>query len=458
MADTGKRPPHELPTYLKPLLEPTPSSIAKLLAVWDGLSTERHLEILGLYEHLETYPFLRDRVYRKALESDNAYVRYLAAKHLYRSCEPSQEQTGINKQIAEDRDPLVRYSYLERSLGIIGDRDLDDPVQFFALPHAARLAKVQGLWRPGEILANLVRHAVEHELRTGKVSENELAEILLDCVAKPAFRETHALNLGSYDGYGEYSKGTSVVALWHLVPDVPSFMSYILLHYLPESAGLQTGIPPEVLERMTDAQLEVLLSRRDITLEGLRKRLFFDGATQQTRDCPSGLFSAAISYNFDLTYEEFAVILNRPEEERARFLNNLCFAYDLSLCLRQAIHDLLLHYDWSDMRCSGGAEWAKRSLEDGLERVRREASARKKKEVNEWRLYQLARIAVPWKQDREAYPPEEDLGFLAEHIHKGDTWATFTAFSRAWAEDWQRIKKQGLEEVIERLFPIDHES
>ena len=34
-------------THLEPLIEPTPSGVAKLLAAWDGLSTESQMAVLA---------------------------------------------------------------------------------------------------------------------------------------------------------------------------------------------------------------------------------------------------------------------------------------------------------------------------------------------------------------------------------------------------------------------------
>ena len=71
-----------LPDHLAPLLEPTPSGAAKLVAAWDGLNTESQILILTALDTAGLPAYLNEKVRIKALDSANAYVRYLAARRL----------------------------------------------------------------------------------------------------------------------------------------------------------------------------------------------------------------------------------------------------------------------------------------------------------------------------------------------------------------------------------------
>src|SRR5690606_2430319 len=122
-------------------------------------------------------------------------------------------------------------------------------------------------------------------------------------------------------------------------------ISHILIENLPEASGLKNEIPGDVIDSMTDYQLETLLYRRDIGLEKLRKKLFW--GTDESRD---RIKSAAVSFNFKLEYDEFAKILAKPPKERVSILKDLgMMASQLPLCFYDAIHDVLFASDVSPL-------------------------------------------------------------------------------------------------------------
>jgi len=447
---------HSLPPYLGELLRPTPSGVAKLIAAWDGLSVETQILLLDRLADVG----MEDAIRAKAMESPNAYVRYLAARDfcfVEEIDKEDEDKKSLKKRIEEDADPLVRYSTLEGNG--VGSfflmKDYTGPDSFFLLPHEARLAKVRLLTGCGQSMAELISYALDHQFKEGKVSEIELCEILLDYLAKPEFKQAYLYDARSYDGYGEYGKGEAIAALWELLPKVPEGVSYVLIQNLPEDAGLKSGIPEKIVGSLTDRQLEILLWRNDIRLLGLRKKLFFECTTER-----EDLQGAAVSRNFDLTYEEFAQVLAKPEEEKARLLRTVAlFAHDLSLWLLDAIHDVLSEAHWSNDVDRFGtigekAEWAERSFEDKLEQLK---DYERDKQVREWRLYKLAKKAVPWKQGEQGYPPSGDLEFLAKHIVAGDTWGTFIAFSDAWAKNYWELKRKRLDRDLQRACPLEEE-
>src|SRR4029077_15971686 len=104
-----------LPDHLVPLLEPTPSGAAKLVAAWDGLTTESQILILNVLETTGLPAYLNEKVFTKALDSANAYVRYLAARRLTFAPDDTEEKKAVKKRIEDDPDPLVRYCLLEES-------------------------------------------------------------------------------------------------------------------------------------------------------------------------------------------------------------------------------------------------------------------------------------------------------------------------------------------------------
>lgn len=120
-------------------------------------------------------------------------------------------------------------------------------------------------------------------------------------------------------------------------------------------------------------------------------------------------------------------------------------ARDLSLCLYEAIHDVLFISDvglfsWQD------AQFARDTLDRKLKELK---GWRREKQLSELRLYRLAKQAVPWKEDEKGYPPSGELAFLSKSIVERDTWGTFISFSKAWPEDTWRTKK--LEKHLPRI-------
>jgi len=310
--------PESLPEHLKPLLEPTPSGAAKLLAAWDGLTVETQINILAGLSKAQHPPYLARKIRLKALESETAYIRYLAFQGGHFSDDAGDIE--VKTRIEADPDALVRYSTKENTDWTWSDRELENPEIFLALPHEVRLAKVRYLARFGEEIANIVTHALDNHLKDGRVSEIELYEVLADYVLKPDFRQ-HLQGTKwreRYDGYGEYRAGKEIEALWRLVPKSPVLLAHFLIQTLPPEAGLSSGIPKDVIESLTEQQLGTLLYRRDIDLHDLRKELFRTTGKDRYR-----VKAAAISSHFSIDDTEFAEILSLPDPEKIKTLKEV---------------------------------------------------------------------------------------------------------------------------------------
>jgi hypothetical protein len=294
-----------IPDYLSDLLQPTPSGVAKLIAAWDGLSGESQIQILKLQNNLAPN-YLWQKVLIKALDSAVPYIRYLAVKRLDLSPDENAEKTALKKRIEEDPDVLVRFSGLEDSNTLFDYYSRGNMSWFFELPHEARLACVRSLATDGEMVAKLISHAVDNQLKTGAVTKEELCEIISDYVVKPRFKEYYD-RPDEMSYYGVHTKQEDLESLWELVLKLPESASRILIEHLPESAELFTSIPANVLEGLNDGQLERLFFRADIKLKELRKKIFWeaDGSRKYLRE-------AAVSHNFDLSHSEFALILSKP--------------------------------------------------------------------------------------------------------------------------------------------------
>lgn len=100
-----------IPSFLRPLTQPTPSGVAKLLAAWDGLQNESKIQILTYFNKLSNIEFpeyLHDQVRLRALCSDVPYIRYLASPGPYSSNKEMLER------IANDPVPLGRVDGFDK--------------------------------------------------------------------------------------------------------------------------------------------------------------------------------------------------------------------------------------------------------------------------------------------------------------------------------------------------------
>ena len=258
-------------------------------------------------------------------------------------------------------------------IGSTSRSGLRDPEKFFAIPHEAQLATVRKLTDGGEGVAKLISYAVEHQLKDGRISEVKLFEILSDYLDKPVFKNQYKEDPLNYDGWSKYVAGKDIEALWELVLKLPEDISHVLIEHLPENAGLSNGIPKHVLDGISNRQLETLFFRFDIGLESFRKQKLFEAAQrdgEEKDDAIDGMRMAAITHAFDLTIEEFAGILAKPDKPRVKTLKELSMvAGDLRLCLFEAIHDALFASEVSPSDYED-AEWAMRSFERKLEKLR----------------------------------------------------------------------------------------
>ena len=436
--------PAQLPPHLEPLLQPTPSGVAKLLAAWDGLQVETQLDFLSRLAQIKYPAFLVAEIREKALRSETPYVRYMAYLGAYLNSD-SANDVAAKQRIEADSDPLVRYSTKEIEWAI-ADKEISDAETFLALPHEARLAKVRLLKANGDDIAKIVSCAVDNHLKDGRVSETEIYEVLADYLLKPSFRQHYEGDKWrrSYDGYGEFTAGRDIEALWRLVPAIPARLAHLLIETLPPEVGLSSGIPPEVIRDVTDHQLQTLLYRRDISLRDLRQEIFRTAG--KDRD---GVLAAAISSHFSVENAEFAELLRLPEKERLAALRNLAtYAGDLRLCVYEALHDYLSVTDkWED---ASYAEIAKeRKLGDLQPGWRRD------EELRQLRLYLLARQTAPLAKENQGgavHPPYGDLEFLARHAKRGDPWQTFVAFESEWQSS---STAKALERCLPRIDGVD---
>ncbi|WP_028316967.1 hypothetical protein [Desulfatibacillum aliphaticivorans] len=427
-----------LPSYLKDLVQPTPSSVVKFLAAWDNLCVETQIKLLTTIEEISFPDYLSKRILSKSLDSPNSYIRYLSAKQIVHLNHEDEEVKELILKIESDPDPLVKYSPLE-SEWCWQIPSEDKAEEFFDLPQEARLSTVRQSKNGGKWIAYLITYGINKLLPKSKITNLELTEILTDYLMNPNFSTYYGTKpFNDYDGFSEFDKGEDIVTLWELTRIAPKEISWVLIANLPENSGLKSEIPESTLNRLNPWQLEQLLFRKDIKLRDFRKKIFL-----QTAKKGDSARCAAISYNFDLSYEEFAQVLSLPEAEKVGILSDLAlYAGDLSLVIYDALSDCLRRSKVFD-----NIKWARMNFQRKAESL---SGWRRREEIKELQLYRLAIQAAPWKVKKQGHPPEGELGFLSTGIIKGNTWRTFLNFS----DEWEKKGNKKLENIFQKFLKL----
>lgn len=446
----------ELPSHLHPLLEPTPGGNAKLLAAWDGLNVETQIQLLSWIEQHENKAYSVSAIREKAIDSTNAYVRYLAAKHLRWNQE-------VKPRIESDEDPLVRYTAL--SFGVT------KPEELFKLPQDARLACVRDQNNSGQLIASFVEYAIDHQGDGSAASKSELKELLSEYVGGAFFRETYFTDpyKPSIDGWSDYEKGKDIDALWTLVPKLSIELADILVNSLPMSSGLSSERSKEFLLSLNPCLLNRILRKRENKLRDFRRAVFWDG----TGVVKEYTVSDAVQWNFDLTLEEFGKILALPNEERFAKLDALTNANELRLVFYEAIRDhVRAHEDAAPSSLSDSVVYF--LMDTARYRLSNLQGEQKEEELRLLGLYVLARRIAPpgtdedspldlsnpnewrarahrdplteagkiWQERKKEDPFARLICKLWNFQQRKDTWTTFMELEKNWWLQNETLQRQ----------------
>jgi hypothetical protein len=200
-----------------------------------------------------------------------------------------------------------------------------------------------------------------------------------------------------------------------------------------------------ILNDLTDEQLEYLLMRDDIRAEEFRKELFWrDEIPNDNEDefMPYREFwSQASLYHFKLNEEEFARILSLPPKEQQKRLESLSQAHSLELYQYLAIIQLVTKFD-KDSYDNFYINFAEDELK---KRLNQEPEFFRDEQLIKLRLYDLAYASRNWRNPDDLYSCEEILYPVKV---EDDTWKTFLAFIVAF-------KKSEL--TLKDLLPTEYE-
>jgi hypothetical protein len=431
-------------SHLEPLLDGTPLGFERMKLAWPALPISDRIRLLKRLDtptHTDRSAF--GRSYRReemidlALSDENAYIRYLAARHVDQpSTFPGIDQTHHDQdekryeKVKADGVDLVRFSgtdaLWQQRVNYIGN-----PTAFWKLPHINRLVLVDGLRDDGDKISDLLFFATNELLPIQEISTEEMHDVLLqylDC--KPI--------TGRFDLFDD-----GVSALWNAVPHLPFTLAYTLIESLPGSVSLGSAIAPEVLSSLKPRQIEQLLWRDDIALPELRRKVFEESS--------GGLRFAAMSgSDFELLDSDITERVNYASdaaEVAKRKIDELCWMAEggckgSTLVQFQATYDLAksvpnellpaIHQDYGlgdrDQVGFRQADRAKRLLA-------RWWSPQLPNEVFHLRLYETSKFWADTKGGTDNLKKS-----LRDRIVVGDPWRTYLnvkTIANSYA-DWER--------------------
>lgn len=309
------------PEYLEPFLDGKPLSIELLTKCWPSISlSDRFI----LFELLVNDPekslkvsYQRTKVLNLAMDDNSVLIRYQAAQHID---EPDSQDKATYKReeilyekLKSDKEYIVKISREAAQSFYLGN-PFENAESFWSLSQIERLAIVNQLENHGEHFADIIKYACNELLPKKLVEISDINDLILQYLGGDSIKSQaeQAADHGSFfhDAWAEYSLGESINALWELTLHIPEVLSLPFINQLPEEYGLSQRIPKNVIENLSDAQLDILLSRDDIKLENLRREIYKNCSTNED------LRSAAIfSKKFKLLNSDISELVIKQDDD-----------------------------------------------------------------------------------------------------------------------------------------------
>lgn len=225
--------------YLQDLVQHRPSSQLKLIAAWDGLSTETQIKILSVCNYIP------DEIISKGLDSPNDYVRYLCANHFF-CWSDLEKQSELDKQrlekISNDKSTIVKFTHCSSRDVYVREKNKNGhdisvlkPENFFAMAYEEQYLYFNALGiRDGEEISKILEwgfnNSVDHE---------HLANLVEELESNFNKYENKYDKYISDDGWNELMRAEGLKTLWQLVPKLgDSKPARYLIWSLPTSGAL----------------------------------------------------------------------------------------------------------------------------------------------------------------------------------------------------------------------------
>lgn len=435
---------------IRELTTQTPYARLRLKAAWDSLSAENQMKILLV---LEEQGLPAESIIRKALESKNSYIRYLAARNV--NTEPPEsdkESIALLQKIRNDKDPLVVsalhqifrvpgkavFDVDKKNIDLKDDKLLDSTETIYNLDidvktdedELARISVPKDI-TPYSLSLHLLYHTQMIRERAEKGGNdstvirllNQLIYTLLQC---DIVRLQH-LNICE-------GKDADLSPLWGLATVLPERLTFPIISNAPITVSGINKIEKNVVLNLLPRQLLILLNRKDFHFPSVRKEIFFSEIAEKHYE----IRKEAAQFYMPLSYEELKDVFDDPGPGINKVMALADSTY-LELCMIEAINDHIKRYGDKDMLEKDPRfvfEMRNPDKEMELKNPTRtfsehyanlKTSDMQKTEAINLSLYRLAKAQ---SEDIEAYLPNE-LQFLKPLIVLGRPWVTFIHFHDA---------------------------
>ena len=415
-----------IPKYLEELVKPTPLSVEKLLAAWDGLSFETQLMILS--EYVSNFPqHYRHKICLKSISSKNDYVRLIS------------KNIG-NFSNYKDTSLLVSSNYyLPKWCIPLPDNPIYSPEKFLNLNQIERLIIVSTLDGFGEHISNIVKYYYTNRLTFENTSEEQIFDILCEYFKGSGLKNYKSGEM-SFDGYDEFLKGEEIAAIWNLIPIVSESIAYLLIENLPANSGF-TSFTKDIIPNLPEKYLVWFLSNKNNHVSEFRKSIF------KSDTYSNKIKEAAICCHFYLNEYEFSEIIKYDTKKRFGIIDALVFAGDLDICSIKAISDLLrleTDIDYMSIRiCNKNV--SRKFIEISSESQPYQA--------NLIRLYEIAKRILPWDEinPREYNFPIE-VGLLKIDTSGLNTWEIFVKMKEQF--DWAYKFDDEITIILDKMVDV----
>jgi hypothetical protein len=423
-------------------MDGTPLALERIRGAWPGLLLADRVYLLsvlladrGSHPNALIWKRHHEALIDLALEDENAYIRYLSAK---RVAAPDKHDGPAARarieKIRADASQLVRAAQQDAGtvsppfqIRTTGGGPFDDIIspkydhaRFWTSDPVYRLAVAN--WSSWDFsVAEPLRYATKELLPNGTVTENEMADVLLqflgpDYVRRIANKEPRA-------GRSSYHFDQEVEELWRLIPDLPKHLAGILLQCLP-GGDKYSSIPSGILESLDDEGLAFLLRRDDIELNELRRSLYVEVGNEKLRR------AAVSSAKFELLDSDISHLVsdeNEREKSRDKEVEQLLFlaryCRGARLVQMEAVYHFLCHWKSDYYRTDEGdalqSERAKRLWGGGVGRPALQG------ELLQLRVFELAKSLSPMKADEEPDRLPQSLKQHQNLITPRNPWQTY---------------------------------
>jgi len=443
-------------------MDGTPLALERIKCAWPGLVLADRAYLLsvllaerGGHPNALIWKRQHEALIDLALEDESAYIRYLAAKRLAAPDKRDGPETRARiEKVKADPSHLVRSAQQEAgavsppfAIRIPGQHPVSaaispqyDPALFWTLDPVYRLAVAT--WSSWDFsVAEPLRHAAKELLPNGTVTENEMADVLLQYLGPDYVRRYGAKEPRA--GRSTYHFNDEVEELWKLIPDIPKQLSGILLGCLP-GGDERSPIPPGVLESLDEVDLAYLLGRDDIELKELRRKLFVEPGSEKLRRV------AVASAKFELLDSDISNLVSddiEHKESRDKRIEELSFLAKNCRGARLVQMKAIYHF-LSGWKAYHDNEWdapqserAKRLWNGGIGR------SALQEEVLQLRVFELAKSLSPMRATDEPSQLPRSLKQHQKLISPQNPWRTYLNL-------WLAVRPGEWRQRIDDLPPV----